>query len=240
MLLTSMLQFVLFVVQQAGILLGVGAQVFVLVSHLRELHTPAFHEREEQLYRGARAGRALALAAIILSGGILTFEIYVLGMYDILFAPAFVGKWVLIILAAALHISASHTTRRWTVEGAAGGVWLALLILHIVAPETGWQNLLLWAGLWALAFGALWTGASALLSATAPGAHFKKLSVPKISLPKFSLPTKAALTLPAPETEVESAPKVFTVQEYVENGIPRIRIMPRTPQEALKHFAQTI
>lgn len=233
-----------------------GAQTIMLGAHLRELHNPKLHEQEERLVHGARRARVWGLGLVIFSGAVIALE--TLGAPQVLWAPAFVGKWMLLGAALGLELVLQQGWWRWAVEGVLGAVWYAVLIVHIAAPAASWPDLLLLFGLWAAAFYVLWTGTSAVMSGASP--HWSvprlRMSLPKFSLPKITLPNIKTKTpvfyfafkkeLPpahkiAPESlpvvVAETLPVEMKVREYIEQGLPHVRVMPRTPEDVQRHFA---
>ncbi len=184
-MLSDWVQFLLYILQQAGVLAVVGAQTMILVAHLRELHTPKLFDLEERLADHARAVRLWGLIFIVVSGAAITAWHLSLGMWDVLLSPAFISKWVLTLLVLGLHFpSRPGATFRWALEGVAGAATYAMLIINLLAPVTQWGVMAELLALWALAFTALWAGTSMVMRGGSPHMPQFKLPLPKLSLPK--------------------------------------------------------
>lgn len=144
-------------VQEAGVLLGVGALTITLVAHLLALHSHR-DELTHAYVRAAQACRAIALILIIVSGGAAILVHIETHTTALLTSPAFLFKWVLIALLAAFYFLERGATSYWqdTVEGFEGANWYALLIVHTMVPVISWALVLqIYAG-WLAAFGVVW------------------------------------------------------------------------------------
>ncbi|HEY6018916.1 MAG TPA: hypothetical protein VIY48_03205, partial [Candidatus Paceibacterota bacterium] len=165
--LVALFIFALFLMQWAGVLLGVGAEMVILVTYLLSLQVQSVGQRELTL--GARTVERMALMAIIGSGlAIVAFHV-ALGEADILFAPAFVAKWILIgvvLFGYKLEqwVDAHEVVGRAVVRGAIGGTWIALLLLHAMAPDTTIGLLIGGYVVWMALFSIIWAGFIAGLS----------------------------------------------------------------------------
>lgn len=155
----ELLSLVVSLAQQIGIVVGVGALTVTLVGHLLSLHA---HKNETVFayVRAARSIRALALIAIIISGGAALLVHFQTGTLGVLAAPAFLFKWLLIALLTAFYFAELKVEGFWrdAVEGFEGANWYALFIVHAMAPVVGWGLLLaIYAG-WLATFAVIWTG----------------------------------------------------------------------------------
>ena len=255
MFFADVLQLCLYLAQQFGVLVAVGAQTIILVAHLHELHTPKLHEHEEELVRSARMVRLWALGVIVVSGIIITIEHAFLSSLATALQPVFLFKWLLLVAVMALHViyNISPAHWKWGVEGILGAVWYTVLIIHIAAPATSWTALLVLFAVWAVAFVALWIGVSALMHGVSPHTTAIKILLPKIAIPKPSFNFKFKKELPPahkidPETlpmivpvsgpvVTPAAPTMAILQNYIEGSLPHVRVMPRTAEQAEAHFA---
>lgn len=143
--------------QEIGIVAGVGAVTLTLIGHLLSLH--AKHNETTRGYvRAAHHLRAFALFVIVVSGAAAVALHLVGGTAGVLVMPAFLFKWMVIILLAVLHFTEWRVTgvAQDAVEGFEGANWYALFIVHTLAPDVSWTFLLtLYAG-WIVTFGVLW------------------------------------------------------------------------------------
>ncbi len=155
----DLLFFAIYVLQQLGVMLGVGAQTLLLCTHLVALH---HHEPEHpsgSFSRAALWALGASLVLIIASGvGAVGFHLFT-GSYEPLLEPAFLFKWALIAAVGAAYLLQKRVSN-WsdTLAWFAGGSWLALFLVHSVAPVTTWLSLgVLYVG-WMIFFAAIWAG----------------------------------------------------------------------------------
>ncbi len=97
----DLISFVVSLAQEIGIVAGVGAVTLTLIGHLLSLHA----RKNETVFgyvRAARHIRALALMGIIVSGGAAVLIHFQSGTPEVLVAPAYLFKWLLIALLTAL------------------------------------------------------------------------------------------------------------------------------------------
>lgn len=153
----ELLSLVVSLAQEIGIVAGVGALTITLVGHLLSLHTHV----SETVYgyvRAARHIRAIALMAIIISGGAAVLIHFQTGTPGILLQPAFLFKWLVIALLTAFYFVELKVTgvKRDAVEGFEGANWYALFIVHTVAPALEWTTLLFIYASWLATFAIIW------------------------------------------------------------------------------------
>jgi len=145
--------------QEIGIVAGVGALTITLVGHLLSLHA---HKNETVFgyVRAARSIRALALMVIIVSGGAAVLVHYQQGTSGVLLAPAYLFKWLLIVLLTAFYFVELKVegVARDAVEGFEGANWYALFIVHSIAPAVAWMFLLSIYFGWLATFAVIWVG----------------------------------------------------------------------------------
>lgn len=143
--------------QEASIIAGVGALTITLVGHLLSLHA-----RQNEVVHGyvrmAHQLRALALIVVIISGVAAILLHVDEGTLDVLLAPAYLFKWLLIVLLTVFHFLEWKVVgwKQDAVEGFEGANWYALLLVHTLAPATGWVTIGSLYGGWLVAFGAIW------------------------------------------------------------------------------------
>jgi hypothetical protein len=155
----ALLSLVVSLTQEIAIVIGVGALTVTLVGHLLSLHA----EKNETVFayvRAARSIRAIALMAIIVSGGAALLVHFQTGTLGVLLAPAFLFKWLIIALLTAFHFAELQAQgyARDAVEGFEGANWYALLIVHTMAPVMGWLLMFsIYLG-WLATFAVIWAG----------------------------------------------------------------------------------
>lgn len=172
-------------VQWLGIVLGVGAEVVLMVAHLT-----ALHEHKPQWLATIPAVRAVqrwGLVLIVVSG-VVAVGLQALLDPSVFLIPVFGFKWALIVLAWSAFL-ASRSGGRATIEGFAGGTWLALFVVHSVAPSTAtWAVLGAGYAVWLAVFGLLWTSTVYLM-----GRSTARVAVPApAAQPVAITPTKPA------------------------------------------------
>ncbi len=207
------MSFVVSLLQEAGIVAGVGAVTMTLVGHLLSLHT---HQNElvHGYVRAARHIRALALALIIISGVAAILIHFQTGTPSVLWAPAFIFKWLLIILLAAFYFIELKVERikRDAVEGFEGANWYALFIVHSMAPIIGWGKMLMIYGGWLITFGVIWAGFVWLMrwhKTVKPKAM--PASAPVAPIPPNPAPASAMAPSPKPVAPVPMPPKPIEI-----------------------------
>ncbi|HYF13139.1 MAG TPA: hypothetical protein VD928_02500 [Candidatus Paceibacterota bacterium] len=174
---------VLYGVQQLGVVLGVGAQTVILIVYAIATHDRIIEAKEEQFGRVVHKVLQLGLLCMIASGAIITFMHLSAGEGEIIFSPAFVFKWSLIVGLAVLEIARfnkAFTSYWW--EGFAAANWFALFVLHILAPVAVWIDLIVLYIMWLIGFLLCW---SSIIYAT------RKRDA--MSARSFSTPASAAI-----------------------------------------------
>lgn len=134
----------LYALQQLGVALGVGAETVALFS--------ASNPANPALAGVARKTTRWALGAIIFSGILITLAHIIAGEGATVAEPAYLLKWLLILIILA----AGFMRRGSTGTVIVGGSWYALFFLHTLAPVAPWFGLLIfyigWMALFALVF----------------------------------------------------------------------------------------
>lgn len=196
-----------FVLQQLGIVLGVGAEaiiVYVAAAHYIGAHQgqqPDFHR--QSLARSARHVQAGALLLIALSGA-AAIGIHLNGEnIQALAESAFIYKWILIaIVTSAFFIDPYIPSRyTWTARGFVAVSWASLCILHVVAPIVPWWIIALAHILFVAVWMVLWQGVARLAHPPAP----KPAPVPK-AVVHTPPPPKPVAPKPAPPPQPKPTP----------------------------------
>lgn len=132
-----------FIVQQLGIVLGTGAEVVLLYCYIRALHHGAVGADHSVLVRGSRHVQAASLGLIIVSGVLAVGSDFYSGSAATIGEPAYIGKWLLIFVVVACFFGQEKVPARYApwLRGFAGANWLALFLLHSIAPLISWMLL---------------------------------------------------------------------------------------------------
>lgn len=245
----------IYLLQQLGVMLGVGAMTIILVSYLLSFRDGVVEEKE------AKFGSALAnvikfsLILILVSGlGALLFHA-VRGDGGVLASAAFLYKWALIAtLVIGILLQRSKPYAKYVGEGFMGANWYALFILHIFAPaDISLFDIAVVHGVWLTGFLLVWTILVYLLrkKVALPPVAESKHAIPHIvvkehdelprdvpaPLPALIQPT-SIITVPAAVPLAPIAPIKSQEEAKEKNSIaheaselPALHIMPRTPEE---------
>ena len=158
------LYFLIYVAQQLGVMLGVGAQTVLLCAHLLAVH----HGEQENPHAAYAQAARFALGVgffLIVTSGLFAVAMHLQnGQLDIVLAPAFLFKWALItVLLAAFFLQ--NRLREWVnfYYAFTGTTWYALFLVHSLGPVTSWSSLWVLYILWAVLFTLVWTGFVALM-----------------------------------------------------------------------------
>ncbi len=150
------LYFAVYVVQQLGVMLGVGAQTVLLCTHLLAVHRNELESPRASYARAARMALGTGLVFIIVSGLAAT-ALHVLNMQTgVVLAPAYLFKWVLIgLLTVAFFLQRAFPSNT-VFYGLVGGTWFALFLIHSLGPVATWETLGALYGAWLVVFVLLW------------------------------------------------------------------------------------
>ncbi len=126
-----------YLMQQFGMMLGFGAEMVLLFTYLAGRRKGVINETEDGIAHGIYHILVFSLCFIIISGVGITGIHFASLQFSVLASPAFVIKWILIIIAAVLAFLL-RGFRIWNsaLEGISGANWGALFLLHIFAPIT--------------------------------------------------------------------------------------------------------
>ena len=196
------LYFGIYVFQQLGIMLGVGAQTVLLCTHLLNIHRNEPDAPHASYATAARKSLSVGFFLIILSGAAAVAVHLFGGNTAVLFAPAFLFKWALIALALGIFLLQNRLSH-WSdvVAWLAGGTWYALFLVHTLAPITSWFNLAALYGAWLATFGIIWVLFVLIMRKTAHGAAPAKITVPvavKTAPPPKPIPLPVPVVAPPP------------------------------------------
>lgn len=225
----------LYVVQQLGVMLGAGAQVIVLVLYLVAIKDGTVDAKEHYFLSATKRILYLGLVCIITSGALITLIHLSQAQSNIVFTPAYLFKWLLILLAVGFALfDFKDQPSLAVIKGLAGAVWFGLFAVHILAPETSWFMLGLLFGTWLLGFMTLWLtttfmfGGKSLFIDQATDQAPKDLPQPQKQEPPIQL-----LKKPEPVLEFEPEPEeVEEVEQPAENEVTFEEVVPEPePQQ---------
>lgn len=198
----------LYLVQQLGVMLGVGAATITLIAHLVANRDGVVEPHEARFARVIDRVLMVGLLCIICSGVVITAFHSLSGEAGVIFTPAYLFKWLLVtILAVPLIIGHKHPFPPVVFAGFVGATWYAMFLLHVIAPITSWGDLFLIYAVWVAAFLVLWAMLARLF-------HIPVFTFAKhftLSLPKPTLASVPAVVKPALPPAVKPAPKAIAV-----------------------------
>lgn len=257
---SELVALVLYSFQQFGIMLGVGAETILLIVYLVSLRDGVVEPKEVQFARVIRRALYGGLGIIIFSGaGVVAYHA-LLGQAGVMFQPAFLFKWAMVALLLLATLArprgAAFSHPLW--EGAVGGTWYALFLVHILAPVTSWPVLLGFYGLWLAGFEACWwalahamQGGVAVAIKPVPHSPPAPVSKPIVVVPAPHKPAFVAVPrkpfiAPAASVPHKPTPAVVPVPRKPAGELlrapeqlpelPALHVMPRTPQEVSNQF----
>lgn len=222
----EMLDLVLYCLQQLGVMLAVGSETVILIGYVLSMRDGVINETEARFSRAVHRVLAIGIISIVASGIAITLVHGSLGEDSIIFAPVFLFKWLLIVgLIAAYITQRGKPFSHYLFEGAVGGTWYALFVVHILAPITSWFNLLALYAVFLAGFMLFWT---AIATITRKEAAAVKNMVP---VQKFSAP-------PPPVSKPVAPPQVI---RRPEPPMPPVqRTVPVAVQPILQKTAEPI
>ncbi len=158
------LYFLIYVAQQLGIMLGVGAQTVLLCAHLIAVHHGEKESPHAAYAEAARFALGVGLFLMIVSGLLAVVTHLQSGQADVVLSPAFLFKWALIIVLTAAFFLQSRLLQRANFYYAfTGATWYALFLVHSLGPVTSWGSLWTLYILWGILFTLVWWGFVALM-----------------------------------------------------------------------------
>lgn len=250
MSLGDLIPLALYLTQQLGVMLGVGAATVILISYLVSMRDGVVEAKEAQFARVVRRVLDVGLVCIILSGALITASHALSGEYSVIASPAYFFKWALIAVVGAAHYMRRTKPFFSSVgEGVVGATWYALFILHIVAPIAYWSDLLFLYAAWLAGFMLLWISLSQLVTARLPntfkpavaGIQASPVSVsnsksprPVASPPSTPAPRKAPTQAAAPPAVMQVSKKTASVSAPAPVSAPtqmpaKIAVPPKPP-----------
>ncbi len=151
------LYFAIYVVQQLGVMLGVGAQTVLLCTHLVAVHHGEVESRHINYAHAARFALGVGILLMVISGLVAVAVHSFSGELEVLLAPAFLFKWFLIAcLIIFLLIQPKVASWSGTFFAFSGGSWFALFLVHSLGPVTSWSTLWVLYVLWSIFFALVW------------------------------------------------------------------------------------
>ncbi|MBP9711178.1 MAG: hypothetical protein KBD50_02895 [Candidatus Pacebacteria bacterium] len=219
----------LYLVQQLGIMLGVGSATVLLISYLVSMRDGLVENKEAQFSRVVQHVLEIGLVCIVLSGAIITAMHTMAGQYDIISSPAYFFKWILVaFVSVAIVMRRAKPFISSLGEGFVGATWYALFILHVVAPIAFWTDLLILYFVWVAGFMLLWMSLSKLITARGPVVAKSAPVAVKAALEPV---VKTATIVLAPKPVPPPAPKM---QQPAPPPVPKPAPKPPVPPVVAK------
>lgn len=154
----ELMSLLLFCVQQLGVMLAVGAETIMLTAYLVATRDGVINDTEVKFVRAVDRVQLTGIVLIILSGLAIIGLHLSLGQGSVVIEPAFLFKWLLLILASLTALLLrKEAFMHFVLEGLVGATWYAIFIVHILAPVASWSNFLALYVLWATLFLICWS-----------------------------------------------------------------------------------
>lgn len=211
------LYFAVYVVQQLGIMLGVGAQTVLLCTHLLVLHRGEVEKPNASYARAAKIALGTSFALIIASGAGAVVIHLLANQIGVILAPAFLFKWGLIAaLLVAVPLQQKFLSNN-IFYAFTGGTWYALFLVHSLGPVTSWTMLGALYASWLVAFAIVWMAFVAIMRKRsvvtakpmlAPQKIAKKEPVKVAPVAVKIVPHAPVPVAPVPKPIVPPAPKI--------------------------------
>ncbi len=196
---------VLALVQQCGVILGVGAQAVTLVAFLIATHDGAISLKEHAFGRIVVNVVKLALFLIIVSGVVITLMHYSAGQVETIETSAYLFKWALIFIITIVTLMVGRRPfAHFFWEGILGAHWSALFVVHVLAPLVAWLDIIVLYVLWTCGFIFVWSALVYLLRAKTVGPAVRQVASPPFPPPP---PKPVIMTrMPPPPPKPQPAP----------------------------------
>lgn len=236
------LDFVLWCVQEAGVLLSVGAALAVLAGYIVALRDGKLTEKEVRYSKNSHRVIVLGLTLMIASGFAIVALHLALSQDAIVFAPVFLFKWFLITALVSAYVAQRKKPYGSSMlEGVMGGTWLTLFLVHTVAPAVSWTYLIILFALVMTGFLLIWSALVKLtqekhqpaklpvlapISATASAAPKPVLAVVSVPQPTMSAAPPAPTLVPVQPPEPPKAPEA-----HHSLWLPMLHVMPKTQSQ---------
>src|SRR3989344_3490003 len=214
---------ILFLFQQLGMTLGVGASTFALILHVISDRDGKIEPAERSSLHADATVLRTGLFFIIVSGLLITAAHVLAGEGRIVLEPSFIGKWLLVGIVLMNGLLMSLKLMPLSVGAPlAGGSWYALFLLHNLAPDIDLLLLGILYLVWLALFIPLFQGIKYLVRQPA-GERMLPLVVRDISGQARPMPIPASLANtpslkqaypPAPHASLQTPPK--SEQKHVE------------------------
>lgn len=147
----------LYCFQQLGVMVSVGAETVILIAYMFVTKDGVIDDTEARFSKAIRRALGAGIATIVISGIAITALHSSLGEGSIIFQPAFLFKWLLVlILATAYFVQSKRPFLHYSWEGAVGATWYALFLVHILAPITTWIILFIAYAIFSGLFEGIW------------------------------------------------------------------------------------
>ncbi len=206
----SLLNLLLYCMQQLGVMLGVGAETVLLAAYIQSMRDGVVDEKEQGFARAVRRTMDWGLFFIVISGLGVIATSFLAGNVEFTFSTPFLFKWALILIVLFFSLTnRGFSFANELLQGVAAGTWYALFVVHILAPDAAWYELGELYAVWMLGFTLCWT----LLIFALRGKKVSKPAQSFVPTSKVGTPTvsvgASASAAPVPPTVVitPSTPK---------------------------------
>lgn len=202
----------IFLLQQLGIALGLGAGTFSLLVYVSSFSDGVVNTSEKHLIHATSTVQVIALFLVGVTSAIVTGAHFLAGEIGIISAPVFVSEWLLLsIIVLSAILLALRAIRPFSFAIVSCASWYALFIIHTLVPNVSWDILglgyVLWIAIFVFVF---WI------------VKKRGTSVPSVSLPKniepAVTPSTAQHIRPLPTRKTQPVPSAFNVNKGLQKA----------------------
>lgn len=216
----------IFLLQQLGFTLGLGAATFSLMFYVLGIADGAVDASEQRFIHATKTVLALSMFLIVLTGGLVTGAHILADEMIIVLAPVYLSKWILIGVVIVNGILLRFKAYSAIIGGIISGAsWYALFIVHTLVPDVSWSVLgvgyALWLLIFALGFAAVHRGARSEWAGVAPTLKPKPQApqpAPKVEQPHIPV---SRIAYAIPQGHKLAPPIEFDLNKQTPSSEPR-------------------
>ncbi len=147
------------VIQQFGLVLGVGAETVLLLMRISGVTRHESDPRERRFVHAIPLVRDTGIALLLISAIAVTVTEYLGHHLDVIFTPAYLAVCALTVLVTLFTIITHGDSFFEAIcEGISGATWYALLLMHALAPALAWRTIFDAYGIWVCVWTVCWVG----------------------------------------------------------------------------------
>jgi len=143
----------IFLLQQLGVTLGVGASTFAMMFYIVGISDGEIDASERRFMHATYTTIRIGLFLIIITGLATAAAHYLAGDIATLLQPAFIFKWILLFIIIMHGVLVDTRILSSQIGGViAGASWYALFVIHALSPVTNWFTVIALYIIWLIVF----------------------------------------------------------------------------------------